>query len=190
MLAWGRIQTRQNRLDKNIKKTGGEKARNHRHSLSSTSDKQTGDTFGWGDQRRPEFAIDTDRSDMFRIPRSRTTRYLYTVVDSNGHSDTQSIGRQINNTHRQAVGVRGQRSGGKMEECLGVNVRPVVRWIVIWKSDNMSRWCNFVCVRIIRFVSEISFPQWMNTVVLHLVSCNSPNSTDIFERKFWSLVSN
>ena len=31
------------------------------------------------------------------------------------------------NTHRQGMGSRGRRGGGQMKECLGVNVRPVVR---------------------------------------------------------------
>ena len=34
----------------------------------------------------------------------------------------------------------------------------------------MSRWCNFLHVRIICFMADISFPQWMNKVVLYLVS--------------------
>ena len=59
-----------------------------------------------------------------------------------------------------------------MEECLGVTERPVVyEWIVIWKSENMSRWCNFFFVCIMRLMAAIKFPQLMHKVSLYLVSC-------------------
>ena len=107
---------------------------------------------------RLNFSFDnrhTERSDRFRIRPSKTTQYLQSFIPT-GHSDTQSTSRQINATRKGRKGVQGRRSGGKMEECLGVNIRPVVlyEWIVIWKSENMSRWCIFLCVRIIRFMAD------------------------------------
>ena len=42
-----------------------------------------------------------------------------------------------------------------MEDCLGVNVKPVVRVDCNLKSENMSRWCNFLCVGIIPFMADI-----------------------------------
>ena len=41
-----------------------------------------------------------DRSDRFRIPRGKATRYLYSH-HSNGHSDTQSTSRQIKTTRER-----------------------------------------------------------------------------------------
>ena len=109
---------------------------------------------------RPDFDNrHTDRSDRFRIPRSRTTQYLQSFIPTAirtqsidtqtgaiglgflvaGQLDTYSrsfqrpFGHTTNkqtdkrNTHRQGMGVRGRRSGGQMEECLGVDVRPVGR---------------------------------------------------------------
>ena len=49
MTCWGGYASKEdkNRLNKNIKKAGGVMGRKHRHSLSSISDKETEDCFGW-----------------------------------------------------------------------------------------------------------------------------------------------
>ena len=51
----------------------------------------------------------------------------YMHVHSNGHSDTQSTSRQINATRISGDVCAATTKGGRMEECLRVNVRPVVR---------------------------------------------------------------
>ena len=58
-------------------------------------------------------------------------------LDTYSHSFQRPLGHTLNtqtdqrNTHRQGMGVRGRRRGGgrggRMEESLKVNVRPVVR---------------------------------------------------------------
>ena len=51
MSRWGGNASKQdkNRLNKNMEKAGGERARKHRHRLSSTGDKLTVGNFGYGE---------------------------------------------------------------------------------------------------------------------------------------------
>ena len=107
MLGWECIQKRQNRLDKNIRKSGGmvgrRKKKKHRHRLSWTNKPGTildDETY----PLRLEFDNrHIDRSDTFRIARSKTYK-IPTVSHSNDRSDTRSTSRHVNRTHGQTCG--------------------------------------------------------------------------------------
>ena len=127
--------------------SGQEKARKHRHSLSSISDKQTEDHLGWPDAPTQTWIWQqTHRRNRVRIACNKTTRHLQSVSPraSRAHSqqaagqtqhDTCSqsvqgpVGHTVNkqpdkhNTQRLEMGMRGRRGGGKMEQYLVVNGR-------------------------------------------------------------------
>ena len=79
-----------------------------------------------------------DRSHRFRIPRSKTTRYLQSVIPTAIRTHNQQAGRQTQHA-TAGDGDAGKTSGDKMEERLGVNrtVAVCVSGLIIWKSEKV-----------------------------------------------------
>ena len=79
--------------------SGQEKARKHRHSLSSIGAKQTEDHFGWQVAPTQTWIWQrTHRSDRVRIPCSKTTRHLQSVSPTASRAHGQQAARQTQHT--------------------------------------------------------------------------------------------
>ena len=63
----------------------------------------------------------------FRIPRSKTTRYLQSFISTAIRTHNSQAGRSRQHASTGDGGAGTTKGGSNMEECLGVNVRPVVR---------------------------------------------------------------
>ena len=113
------------RLDKNIKKADGVVGR-RQESIDTAYRRLVTDKLRTvlADKThllRPEFDNrHVDRSHRFRIPPSKTTRYLQSFIPTAIGTHNQQAGRQTQ--HVTATdGDAGTTSGDKMEERLGVN---------------------------------------------------------------------
>ena len=84
-----------------------------------------------------------DRSDRFRIPCSKTTRYLQSFIPTSIRTLNQQAGRQRQYTTARDGDEGDDEAGIKWKnvwESMGGSC--LCKWIVIWKSRNMCCWRN------------------------------------------------